>query len=34
MWILRDFSLELIDKNNNTITSNQYLENCLKDEEI
>lgn len=34
IWILRDFSLDLIDENNNTITSNEYLENALNDVSI
>lgn len=29
LWILRDFSLKLIDDNNNAINSNEYLENAL-----
>jgi hypothetical protein len=30
-WVLRDFALELVDENNVAISSNQYLENCLKE---
>ena len=29
LWLLRDFSLKLEDKNGNTITEKQYLENAL-----
>jgi len=31
IWILRDFSLQLVDTNGNQITMNQYLEQSLKD---
>jgi hypothetical protein len=33
LWILRDFMLQIEDKNYRKITSNTYLENCLNDEE-
>ena len=29
LWILRDFSLQLITKENQEISSDEYLENCL-----
>jgi len=29
MWLLRDFGLKLVDTDNNSITSSQYLENAL-----
>jgi hypothetical protein len=31
VWIVRDFTLALVDKNNDPITSNDYLENALKE---
>ena len=31
MWILRDFTLQMLDENGDTITSKQYLENALKE---
>ena len=31
LWLLRDFSLKLEDKNGNTITEKQYLDNALED---
>ena len=31
LWLLRDFSLKLEDKNGNVITEKQYLENALKE---
>jgi len=31
MWVLRDFSLQLIDAEGNPMTSKQYLENSLKE---
>ena len=31
LWLLRDFSLKLEDKNGNVITEKQYLENALED---
>jgi hypothetical protein len=31
LWVLRDFALELIDKDGKKITSSQYLENALKE---
>jgi len=31
LWVLRDFSLKLVDSENNPITMNEYLENSLKD---
>ena len=31
MWVVRDFSLQLIDQNSNPITSKQYLEQALQD---
>ena len=34
LWVLRDFSLELIDNPGNEITTKQYLENPLKEENI
>jgi predicted nucleic acid-binding Zn-ribbon protein len=30
IWVLRDFSLNLVDKDNSKITPNQYLENILQ----
>ena len=30
LWVLRDFSLKLVDKNNKRITPEQYLEQSLK----
>jgi hypothetical protein len=32
LWVLRDFSLQLIDQEGNSITSKQYLENSLKEQ--
>lgn len=32
LWLLRDFSLKLVDKNENPITINDYLENALNQE--
>jgi NRPS condensation-like uncharacterized protein len=32
MWVLRDFSLQLIDAEGNQMTSKQYLENSLKEQ--
>lgn len=32
LWLLRDFSLKLVDKENNPITINDYLENVLNQE--
>ena len=29
LWLLRDFSLKLEDRNGNVITEKQYLENAL-----
>lgn len=29
LWVLRDFSLQLVDENKNTITTKEYLENAL-----
>lgn len=31
-WILRDFSLALVDKNNAPLTTKAYLENCLSNQ--
>ncbi len=28
-WILRDFSLALVDKDGSSLSSNKYLDNCL-----
>ncbi len=30
LWIVRDFTLKLVDENGQKISSSQYLENCLK----
>jgi hypothetical protein len=30
LWVLRDFSLKLVDPHGNPITSKEYLENALK----
>jgi hypothetical protein len=30
LWIVRDFTLKLVDENGQKISSPQYLENCLK----
>ena len=30
LWVLRDFSLQLIDQSGNTITTKEYLENSLQ----
>lgn len=32
LWLLRDFSLELVDSQGRKINPSQYLENCLLDE--
>ena len=34
LWVLRDFALELIDNQGNKVTTKQYLENALKEENI
>ena len=34
MWILKDFTLELVDENGRSITSNDYLEDCLNPAKI
>ena len=34
LWVLRDFALELVDNMGNEITSVQYLENALKEENL
>lgn len=31
MWVLRDFALQLIDRNGRELTANEYLENCLEE---
>ena len=31
VWVLRDFALQLIDKNGIDITPNEYLEQCLEE---
>lgn len=31
MWVVRDFSLQLVDDNNDEITASQYLERALQD---
>ena len=31
VWVLRDFTLQLIDRNGNDMNSNQYLEGCLEE---
>ena len=31
IWALRDFALQLIDKNGDEMTSNEYLEQCLEE---
>ena len=31
-WVLRDFALQLVDSDGNTITQKQYLENSIKDQ--
>lgn len=33
IWVLRDFQLDLKDTFNQDITSNEYLENALKEKE-
>jgi len=33
IWVLRDFSLKLEDSKGNKITSDEYLENSLKDKD-
>lgn len=33
LWIVRDFTLKLVDDKGQKITSSQYLENCLKSQE-
>jgi hypothetical protein len=32
LWVVRDFSLKLIDHQGNSITSKQYFENALKEQ--
>ena len=32
LWVVRDFSLKLIDQQNNAITSKQYFENALREQ--
>lgn len=32
VWILRDFSLQVINKNGEAVSDNQYLENCLDEQ--
>jgi len=32
MWVLRDFTLKLVDQEGNKISSKQYLENALKEQ--
>ena len=32
-WLLRDFALKLVDLEGNPISSNQYLENSLEEQE-
>ena len=32
IWLLRDFMLQLEDKNYRKISSNTYLENCLNEQ--
>lgn len=34
LWVLRDFALELIDNQGNEVTTKQYLENALREENI
>ena len=34
LWVLRDFALELIDNQGNNVTTKQYLENALREENI
>lgn len=34
MWVIRDFSLQLVDDHENEINAKQYLENALKEVEI
>lgn len=34
LWVLRDFALELMDNQGNSISTRQYLENALKEENI
>ena len=34
LWVLRDFALELIDNQGNAVTTKQYLENALREENI
>ena len=34
LWVLRDFALDLIDNMGNKVTTKQYLENALKEENI
>lgn len=31
VWVLRDFSLNLVDSENSPITPNEYLENALEE---
>ena len=32
LWVLRDFALELVDENGKNVTTKQYLENALREE--
>ena len=32
LWVLRDFTLQLVDNDNNSITSKQYLERSLQEQ--
>ena len=34
MWILKDFALDLVDENGRSITSNDYLEDCINPSKI
>lgn len=34
LWVIRDFSLELVNNNNEVITSNQYLESALTSDHL
>lgn len=34
MWVIRDFALQLVDDDENDITSKQYLENALRPVEL
>ena len=31
VWVLRDFILDLVDSEGNSITPNEYLENALEE---